>query len=86
MTTTAVLDLSSKRTILTQSVPDVVVTADTPIESPDAFYPDKPFWKCVIAVKRDIKRMRKDLKRKEELLSAYFQNVVDLFDVSPDSS
>ena len=51
-----------------------------------AFDTQMPFWQSVIGVKRDIKRLRKELKRKENLLHTYMQNVLDAFEVSPDIS
>ena len=52
----------------------------------DFFSVDAPFWKKVIAVKRDIKTLRKHLKKKEQLLNQILIGITDRFQVSAEAS
>ena len=47
---------------------------------------DIPFWRCISTIKRDIKRLEKDIKRKRSLLNVYFTDVCNKFNITPDDS
>ena len=46
---------------------------------------DDPFWKNIATIKRDIKRLEKELKRKRDILSVYFEDVCGRFRIDSDS-
>ena len=51
----------------------------------DPFDSNTPFWNNIISVKRDVKRLRKELKMKEQILNAYMVGIIDRFAIDVDS-
>ena len=47
---------------------------------------DIPYWRCIGNIKRDIKRLEKELKSKRQILNVYFTDICGRFNVTPDDS
>ena len=83
---TTPINLSMTRMRTTFNEPDASPTLNPDDTLATAFEVDTPFWQNIIAIKRDIKRLRKELRVQEETLNAAMIGVVDRFTLSPDVS